>query len=95
MMKIAALAGAFLVCATVGAAAQDTSMSFFVTSVNPGKGGDLGGFALPIGGDLELALVEQIVADVRPRVLGHRAELDFSLEAQGVIDVFLVYHTSR
>src|SRR5262245_39883242 len=45
MRKIAALAGALLVYATVGVAAQDTSMSFFVTSVNPGKGGDLGGLA--------------------------------------------------
>lgn len=45
MAKIAGLAGVFLLCATIGAAAQDTSMSFFVTSVNPGKGGDLGGLA--------------------------------------------------
>jgi hypothetical protein len=45
MTRIAGLAGAFLVCATVGVAAQDASMSFFVTSVNPGKGGDLGGLA--------------------------------------------------
>lgn len=36
-------AGAF---AAVGAAsAQDTTMSFFVTSAGPGKGGDLGGLA--------------------------------------------------
>jgi hypothetical protein len=28
-----------------GAYAQDTAMSFFVTSANPGKGGDLGGLA--------------------------------------------------
>jgi hypothetical protein len=32
-----------LVGAIGAAAAQDTSMSFFVTSQNPGKGGDLGG----------------------------------------------------
>lgn len=38
---------AFAVAALIGgvawAHAQDNSMSFFVTSVNPGKGGDLGG----------------------------------------------------
>src|SRR5262245_48482329 len=45
MTRIAGIAGAFLICATVGVAAQDVSMSFFVTSVNPGKGGDLGGLA--------------------------------------------------
>jgi hypothetical protein len=43
MARIAGLAAVCLICATVGVAAQDTSMSFFVTSVNPGKGGDLGG----------------------------------------------------
>lgn len=41
---IAASAAAFLL--TLGsAAAQDSSMSFFVTSSNPGKGADLGGLA--------------------------------------------------
>jgi hypothetical protein len=45
MVKIAGLAGASLLCATIGVAAQDVSMSFFVTSANPGKGGDLGGLA--------------------------------------------------
>jgi hypothetical protein len=45
MMKIAGLAGALFVYTAAGVAAQDTSMSFFVTSVNPGKGGDLGGLA--------------------------------------------------
>lgn len=45
MTRIAGLAGAFLLCATGVVAAQDTSISFFVTSVNPGKGGDLGGLA--------------------------------------------------
>ena len=34
-----------LLCSATAAAAQDTSMSFFVTSANPGKGGDLGGLA--------------------------------------------------
>jgi hypothetical protein len=43
MMRIAGLAGALFISAAASAAAQDTSMSFFVTSVNPGKGGDLGG----------------------------------------------------
>lgn len=38
-------AAALLACSAGGAFAQDTSMSFFVTSVNPGKGGDLGGLA--------------------------------------------------
>ena len=39
------LAAALVACAATGAMAQDTSMSFFVTSANPGKGGDLGGLA--------------------------------------------------
>lgn len=38
-------AAALLVCSAAGAFAQDASMSFFVTSQNPGKGGDLGGLA--------------------------------------------------
>ncbi|MBL8583366.1 MAG: hypothetical protein JNL61_14220 [Rhizobiaceae bacterium] len=42
---LAVTTAAFLACAATGALAQDTSMSFFVTSVNPGKGGDLGGLA--------------------------------------------------
>ena len=37
------LALALLLGSVACAQAQDTSMSFFVTSVNPGKGGDLGG----------------------------------------------------
>jgi hypothetical protein len=37
------LAAAALAVTIAGAYAQDTSMSFFVTSQNPGKGGDLGG----------------------------------------------------
>lgn len=45
MTRIAGLAGLLLVYAATGVAAQDTSLSFFVTSVNPGKGGDLGGLA--------------------------------------------------
>ena len=40
-----AVAAVALACSIAGANAQDTSMSFFVTSVNPGKGGDLGGLA--------------------------------------------------
>ncbi|CAN5522295.1 hypothetical protein BH10PSE7_BH10PSE7_01970 [soil metagenome] len=43
MTRRIALSIAFLACSIVASAAQDTSMSFFVTSVNPGKGGDLGG----------------------------------------------------
>ena len=39
------LAAALLVGGIGAASAQDTSISFFVTSVNPGKGGDLGGLA--------------------------------------------------
>ena len=45
MTRRIALTLAFLVCSIGGSAAQDTSMSFFVTSANPGKGGDLGGLA--------------------------------------------------
>jgi hypothetical protein len=37
------LAAALILGSISGALAQDTSMSFFVTSQNPGKGGDLGG----------------------------------------------------
>ena len=39
------LAAAVLAGTFGSALAQDTSISFFVTSVNPGKGGDLGGLA--------------------------------------------------
>ncbi|MBD9647602.1 hypothetical protein IB267_04455 [Ensifer sp. ENS09] len=42
-MKRALAAIAFALACSGTAFAQDTSMSFFVTSVNPGKGGDLGG----------------------------------------------------
>ena len=45
MTRRIALCVAFLACSIGGSAAQDTSMSFFVTSANPGKGGDLGGLA--------------------------------------------------
>ncbi|MCA1368469.1 hypothetical protein I6F15_13805 [Bradyrhizobium sp. BRP14] len=34
---------AALACSVISSHAQDTSMSFFVTSTNPGKGADLGG----------------------------------------------------
>ncbi|MDK1386234.1 hypothetical protein QN224_12530 [Sinorhizobium sp. 8-89] len=49
MKRTVALVAAGLACSVVAANApahaQDTSMSFFVTSANPGKGGDLGGLA--------------------------------------------------
>ncbi|THK37226.1 hypothetical protein EHS39_15490 [Ensifer sp. MPMI2T] len=45
MKRAVALVAAVLACSVVSAHAQDTSMSFFVTSANPGKGGDLGGLA--------------------------------------------------
>ncbi|MDK1494414.1 hypothetical protein QN219_31190 [Sinorhizobium sp. 7-81] len=49
MKRTVALVAAGLACSVVAAHApahaQDTSMSFFVTSANPGKGGDLGGLA--------------------------------------------------
>ncbi|PDT45649.1 hypothetical protein CO661_22175 [Sinorhizobium fredii] len=44
-MKRMALIATALAYSLVSAYAQDTSMSFFVTSANPGKGGDLGGLA--------------------------------------------------
>jgi hypothetical protein len=48
IIALAAIAGGYMV-AVQGkepvVPATDTSMSFFVTSVNPGKGGDLGGLA--------------------------------------------------
>ena len=39
------LAAALVLGSIAGAQAQDNAMSFFVTSQNPGKGGDLGGLA--------------------------------------------------
>ncbi|MBP1882347.1 hypothetical protein [Sinorhizobium mexicanum] len=45
MKRAVALVAAALACSVVSVHAQDTSMSFFVTSANPGKGGDLGGLA--------------------------------------------------
>ena len=45
MKRWPALVAAALACSVVVAHAQDTTMSFFVTSANPGKGGDLGGLA--------------------------------------------------
>jgi hypothetical protein len=43
-MQVRISLAALLLVGAVGAAgAQDTAMSFFVTSKNPGKGGDLGG----------------------------------------------------
>lgn len=42
MIRIVALAAAFS-AASIGAYAQDTSMSFFVTSAGPGNGANLGG----------------------------------------------------
>lgn len=46
MKAIIGISSALVLTGLAGVAmAQDTSMSFFVTSVNPGKGGDLGGLA--------------------------------------------------
>jgi hypothetical protein len=45
MKRLIGTAAAVLFCSALGAGAQDTTMSFFVTSANPGKGGDLGGLA--------------------------------------------------
>lgn len=45
MKRLIGTAAAILLCSALGAFAQDNSMSFFVTSANPGKGGDLGGLA--------------------------------------------------
>lgn len=46
MTKIPGLAAAALLCLVAPAAqAQDASMSFFITSENPGNGADLGGLA--------------------------------------------------
>lgn len=45
MKRRLAFVAVALACSVIAANAQDTSMSFFVTSVNPGKGGDLGGLA--------------------------------------------------
>lgn len=44
-MKTLIAAAALVAMSAAGAIAQDTSMNFFVTSANPGKGGDLGGLA--------------------------------------------------
>ncbi len=45
MERTLAFLAAALACSPLPVLAQDTSMSFFVTSSNPGKGGDLGGLA--------------------------------------------------
>ncbi|WP_026615611.1 hypothetical protein [Ensifer aridi] len=45
MKRRLVLVMAALACSVISSHAQDTSMSFFVTSTNPGKGGDLGGLA--------------------------------------------------
>lgn len=45
MRRRFAIVAAALAFSAAGAYAQDTTMSFFVTSANPGKGGDLGGLA--------------------------------------------------
>lgn len=45
MNRALAFTVAVLTCSPLSAQAQDTSMSFFVTSANPGRGGDLGGLA--------------------------------------------------
>lgn len=46
MNRFLGLTAAAIVCASAGiAAAQDAPMSFFITSVSPGKGGDFGGLA--------------------------------------------------
>ncbi|MEP2531644.1 hypothetical protein [Shimia sp.] len=45
-MKLKVLAfAASAVCLAVGSSAQDANTSFFITSVNPGNGGNLGGLA--------------------------------------------------
>lgn len=45
-LLIASLASAMLTaCATTAPTVKDTSMSFFITDQNPGKGADLGGLA--------------------------------------------------
>ncbi|MDQ6437907.1 hypothetical protein RB623_27955 [Mesorhizobium sp. LHD-90] len=56
MKKIVGLASAALFFSLFGAAAQDNSMSFFVTSANPGKGGDLGGL---VGADAYCATLAE------------------------------------
>ena len=43
MRTIASISAVALACLAGAAPAQDQSMSFFVTSENPGQGGDLGG----------------------------------------------------
>ncbi len=45
MIRTFGLAAVFLAGTLASAGAQDNAMSFFVTSANPGKGGDLGGLA--------------------------------------------------
>ena len=40
-----AVTAALCLAGTTFASAQDTSMSFFITSTNPGKGADLGGLS--------------------------------------------------
>ena len=44
-LSLMAVASATLLAACSGMPGMKSGMSFFVTSVNPGKGGDLGGLA--------------------------------------------------
>jgi hypothetical protein len=44
-LLVAAISAAVLVAACASIAQEDKSMSFFVTSVNPGQGGNLGGLS--------------------------------------------------
>ena len=65
MKEFASLALTALVCLTGPAAAQDASMSFFVTSANPGQGADFGGIS---GADAHCAdLAEALTSGSRER----------------------------
>lgn len=44
-VAVLVIVGAYFLYISNNEVPQDTSMSFFITSVNPGKGGDLGGLA--------------------------------------------------
>jgi hypothetical protein len=58
MKSVIGLAAAALVCSIGAASAQEEAMSFFVTSVNPGEGGNLGGLE---GADAHCAALAEAV----------------------------------
>ena len=80
MKRLASLAFTAVACLAGAAAAQDASMSFFVTSANPGQGADFGGIegadahcaslaeAAGVGGKTWRAYLSTGTEDARDRI---------------------------